>query len=142
VRLDRGHGRIGDTPRGEHLIGEVQRGALGLREDGSVEIATPERVDPRPAQWTKLIVNLNNALGAVSGLDSAGVLADAVLPRLSIGLMREGCGSPSAPAATSTPGSSARYCGADRSGQPAFGSTAEAVKGGAQEGQRPRHFRL
>jgi len=87
-------GRVSLAAQGWLLIGraagplDAPTAALAAVLNGA--LPTSGSANIRAAQWTKLIVNLNNALAAVSGLDSAGVLADAVLPRLSIGLMREG----------------------------------------------------
>jgi len=67
---------------------DEQTSELARALDGA--LPTTVSPDVRGAHWTKLIVNLNNALAALTGLDSAGVLADPALPRLSIGLMREG----------------------------------------------------
>jgi 2-dehydropantoate 2-reductase len=44
----------------------------------------------RGAQWTKLLLNLNNALAAVTGLDDRGLLATPPLLRAGVALMREG----------------------------------------------------
>jgi 2-dehydropantoate 2-reductase len=57
-----------------------------------LDAAFPTKVtgNIRGAHWTKLIINLNNALAALTNVDVTGLLADPRLPQSSIGLMREG----------------------------------------------------
>jgi 2-dehydropantoate 2-reductase len=65
---------------------EVKRVAAILRQ------AVPTRVSSNilGAHWLKLIINLNNALPALTNLSLAQVYADPYLRRLAVALMREG----------------------------------------------------
>jgi 2-dehydropantoate 2-reductase len=74
-RLNQDHTADG-RPR---AIAAVLADALPTSESGNI----------RGVQWLKLILNLNNSLSAVTGLDTARQFADPVLPRLGIRLMRE-----------------------------------------------------
>ncbi|MBV9324250.1 MAG: ketopantoate reductase family protein [Chloroflexi bacterium] len=87
-------GRVSLASHGWLLIGRAS-GPVDARTTALADVlktALPTSIsnDILAAQWTKLIVNLNNAVGAMTGLDTADVVADCLLSRLSIGLMREG----------------------------------------------------
>ena len=87
-------GRIELLSRGWLLIGKPHGSRDAATRDlaAVLDDALPTTVTGNitGAHWTKLIVNLNNALGAVTGYDSSQVLSDNYLPQVGTALMREG----------------------------------------------------
>jgi 2-dehydropantoate 2-reductase len=79
---------------GRLLLGAAQpgRGAQALRVAALLAPAVPTAVtdDVRGAQRLKLLVNLNNGLGAATGLTVQQLYASRAGVRLSLGVMREG----------------------------------------------------
>lgn len=61
-----------------------------VREILARAVPTTITANVRGARWTKLIVNLNNVLPALTGASFREVYRDAFLRRLAVGLMREG----------------------------------------------------
>jgi len=87
-------GEVTVVHRGELMLGRP----LGQRDSQLEDIArilnqaVPTRVTDniQGAHWLKLIVNLNNALPAITNLTMREVYANATLRNLAVGLMREG----------------------------------------------------
>jgi 2-dehydropantoate 2-reductase len=63
-----------------HAVAQVLRQAITTQESHNI----------RGAQWLKLIVNLNNALSAMTNLNMSQVYANPYLGRLGVQIMREG----------------------------------------------------
>ncbi|HYA93478.1 MAG TPA: ketopantoate reductase family protein [Thermodesulfobacteriota bacterium] len=87
-------GKVIVVYRGKLILGRP----YGLRDSKLEEVAhilnqiVPTRVTDniQGAHWLKLIVNLNNALPAITNLTMSQVYADKTLRNLAVGLMREG----------------------------------------------------
>lgn len=73
---------------GTILIGKSQAGALGAMLDVP-HASAAEHADMDAIQWGKLLLNLNNALNALSGIPLAAQLADPAWRRLLAGQMQE-----------------------------------------------------
>lgn len=87
-------GKVTVVYRGQLMLGRP----FGLRDSELEDIArvlnqaVPTRVtdNVKGAHWLKLIVNLNNALPAITNLPLREVYANAFLRNLAVGLVREG----------------------------------------------------
>lgn len=87
-------GKVSVTYPGAFVVGRpsapvdstVERVAALLRQAVQTRVSS----NIRGAHWLKLIINLNNALPAITDMNLARILADPHLRRLSMTLMREG----------------------------------------------------
>ena len=87
-------GKVTVVYRGKLILGRLFGPRDGKLEDVAhiLNQAVPTRVSDniKGAHWLKLIVNLNNALPAITNYPMSQVYANASLRNLAVGLMREG----------------------------------------------------
>jgi len=89
--IDKGEGRFRRTTTGPLVVeggalGPVDQALYELEREG-LTVESPR--DVRPLQWSKLVMNLNNAVSALTDATTANILEDARYRRIVAAIMEE-----------------------------------------------------